>query len=168
MKYLLIISLLLACCVVACTPRSEETEAKRERVIDTTVIISQSTERKVVYADKAPKPVGPYSQAILKNNVLYVAGQVGLDPKTNKLVGDSVNVQTKQAIENIKTIVEGAGLKLSDIVQVTVFLTDIKDFEKMNKVYAGYFAGSAPARATVQVAALPLKARVEIVATAAR
>jgi 2-iminobutanoate/2-iminopropanoate deaminase len=168
MKYLRIISLLLVGYLLACTPRSAETEAKKERVIDTTVIISQGTERKVVYADKAPKPVGPYSQAIFKNNVLYVAGQVGLDPKTSKLVGDSVNVQTKQAIENIKTIVEGAGLKLSDVVQTTVFLTDIKDFEKMNRVYASYFAGSAPARATVQVAALPLKARVEIVAVAAK
>jgi 2-iminobutanoate/2-iminopropanoate deaminase len=168
MKYILIISVLAAFGAVACSPRSEATEAKEGKNIDTTVILSPTTERKAIYTDKAPKPVGPYSQAITKNNALYVAGQVGLDPKTSKLVGDSVGVQTRQAIENIKAIVESAGLKLSDVVQVTVYLADIKDFDKMNKVYAGYFSGSAPARATVQVAALPLKARVEIVAVAVK
>ena len=165
--YIIICSILLVGFTIACSPRTESTERK-ERQIDTTIIISQSTERKIIYTDKAPKPVGPYSQAIFKNNILYVAGQVGLDPKTSKLVGDSVNLQTRQALENIKVIVEQAGLKLSDVVQTTVYLTDIKDFEKMNKVYAGYFSGSTPARATVQVAGLPLKARVEIVAIAAK
>jgi 2-iminobutanoate/2-iminopropanoate deaminase len=167
--YYIVICLLVLAGFVACSPRTEISEQREvNRQIDTTIVLSQSTERKVIYTDKAPKPVGPYSQAIFKNNALYVAGQVGLDPKTSKLVGDSVNVQTRQAIENIKAIVEQAGLKMSDIVQTTVYLTDIKDFEKMNKVYAGYFSGSAPARATVQVAALPLKARVEIVAVAAK
>lgn len=169
-KYAVLFCSLFFAALIACSPRTEATDAKQDMVrqIDTTVIISQTTERKIIYTDKAPKPVGPYSQAIFKNNMLYVAGQVGLDPQTSKLVGDSVNVQTRQALENIKEIVEKAGFKLSDVVQTTVYLTDIKDFEKMNKVYAGYFAGSAPARATVQVAALPLKARVEIVAIAAK
>ena len=171
LKHIFIFACLVALGAIACSPRTEATDAKEKEMIkdiDTTIIISPSTERKIILTDKAPRPVGPYSQAIFKNNVLYVAGQVGLDPKTSKLAGDSVNVQTRQAIENIKTIVEQAGLKLSDVVQTTVYLTDIKDFEKMNKVYASYFVGSAPARATVQVAALPLKARVEIVAVAAK
>ena len=166
MKYILIISLLAIFGVVACSPRNEETEQSEEKNIDTTVILSPSTERKIIYTAKAPKPVGPYSQAVTKNNTLYVAGQVGLDPKRGKLAGDSIDVQTRQAIENIKTIVESAGLKLSDVVQTTVYLADIKDFDKMNKVYATYFSASAPARATVQVAALPLKAKIEIVAVA--
>ncbi|TAH20306.1 MAG: deaminase [Cytophagales bacterium] len=168
MKYIFIISILVVFGAIACSPRNEQTDAANQKNIDTTVILSPSTERKIIYTDKAPKPVGPYSQAVAKNNALYIAGQVGLDPKKGKLVGDSVDVQTRQAIENIKTIVESAGMKLSDVVQTTVYLADIKDFDKMNKVYASYFSGISPARATVQVAALPLKARIEIVAVAVK
>ncbi|GAB4194275.1 MAG: hypothetical protein Fur004_12200 [Thermoflexibacter sp.] len=170
MKYLFLSFLLGLLGVVACSPRTAQTEGNTEvsKSIDTTVIISPSTERKVIYTEKAPKPVGPYSQAIFKNNTLYVAGQLGIDTKTGLLVGDSIDVQTRQALENIKVIVEEAGLKLSDVVQTTVYLKNINDFNKMNKVYATYFGGISPARATIEVAAIPLKAKVEIVAVAAK
>ncbi|SFF51310.1 Rid family detoxifying hydrolase [Thermoflexibacter ruber] len=170
MKYLFLSFLLGLLGVVACSPRTAQIEGNAEvsKSIDTSVIISPSTERRIIYTEKAPKPVGPYSQAIFKNNTLYVAGQLGIDPKTGLLVGDSIDVQTRQALENIKVIVEEAGLRLSDVVQTTVYLKNINDFNKMNKVYATYFGGISPARATIEVAAIPLKAKVEIVAVAAK
>lgn len=170
MKYLFLLCLIGLLGIVACSPRTAQTEGDTatRKPTDTTVIISPSTERKVVYTEKAPKPVGPYSQAIFKNNTLYVAGQLGINPQTGLLVGDSVDVQTRQALENIKAIVEAAGLKLSDVVQTTVYLKNINDFDKMNKVYAAYFRGISPARATIEVAAIPLKAKVEIVAIAVK
>ncbi|MCU0392879.1 MAG: RidA family protein [Thermoflexibacter sp.] len=169
MKYIILSILIWLSFLIACSPRTAQTDADiAKKEIDTTIILSPSTERKIIYTEKAPKPVGPYSQAIFKNNTLYVAGQIGIDPQTSKLVGDSVDVQTRKVLENIKAIVEAAGLKLSDVVQTTVYLSNINDFDKMNKVYKEYFSGSAPARATVEVAAIPLKAKVEIVAIAAK
>jgi len=113
--------------------------------------------------------VGPYSQAIRTGNMLFIAGQIGLDPTTKKLVAGGIIPETQQALENIQAILDAAGFSKSDLVQVQIFLADINDYAAMNKVYAAFFEGvSPPARAAVQVAHLPLDARIEIMATAVR
>jgi len=123
-------------------------------------------ERKIITTDKAPKAIGPYSQALLAGNTLYISGQIGMDPATGKLVADSAAEQTKQALENIKAILAAADMELVHVVQMQVFLADIADFAKMNEVYASYFTGDFPTRAAFQAADLPAGAKVEILATA--
>jgi 2-iminobutanoate/2-iminopropanoate deaminase len=103
-----------------------------------------------IKTDKAPSPVGCYSQAVRAGNFLFLAGQVPLDPRTKKLVEGGIEAQTRQALENVKAIVETAGSSLEKVVKVTVFLKDIKDFKKMNDVYCTYFVKDPPARTTVQ------------------
>lgn len=121
--------------------------------------------RKVIYTDAAPAPVGPYSQAIAATGqLIFVAGQIPLDPQTTQLVGgDDVVQQTEQVIANLKAILLASGASLDDVVKTTVFLADMNDFAAMNGVYAKYFAEDrAPARACVEVARLPKDVRVEI------
>jgi len=117
--------------------------------------------KKVIYTDKAPKPIGPYSQAVLAGDTLYASGQLGLDPATMKLKGETVEEQAAQAFRNVTAILEAAGFRLEDVVKVTVLLADMHDFPALNKVYAGYFKENYPARVTF-AAALPMNARVEI------
>lgn len=124
-------------------------------------------EREVIVADSAPTAIGPYSQAVRVSNTLYLSGQLGLDPATGKLV-DGTHQQTRQALQNCKALLEAAGFTLADVVQVQVFLDDIADYPVVNTVYAGYFPQSPPARAAVEVADLPLDAKVEILMTAVR
>ena len=124
------------------------------------------TERKIITTDKAPKAIGPYSQAMLVGNTLYIAGQIGIDPSTGKLVEGSTAEQTTQALENIKAILAAVDMELKHIVQAQVFLADISDFAEMNQVYASYFTGDFPTRAAFQAANLPAGAKVEILATA--
>jgi 2-iminobutanoate/2-iminopropanoate deaminase len=118
--------------------------------------------KKVIRTTQAPQPVGPYSQAVLKDDVLYVAGQIALDPQSGNLVNQSIEAETRQALENVKAVLTAAGFTLADVMSVTVYLTDLRDFNAMNGVYAQYFTESPPARTTVQVAALPRNARIEI------
>ncbi len=119
--------------------------------------------RERINTDKAPAAIGPYSQAIKAGNLLYTAGQVGLDPQAGKLVEGGITEQTRRALENIKAILEAAGTSLDRVVKSTVFLTDMGNFAAMNEVYRQYFGEAAPpARTTVQVAGLPLGALVEI------
>ncbi|PSO09030.1 hypothetical protein B9Q04_02515 [Candidatus Marsarchaeota G2 archaeon BE_D] len=106
--------------------------------------------RKPVYSSRLPKPIAPYSPAILSNGFIFVSGQLGVDPKTGKLVGSSVEEQTRQALENAKLLLEEVGLTLRDVVKVTVYLANIADFERMNQVYKTYFTEEPPARTTVQ------------------
>ena len=115
-----------------------------------------------IYTDKAPKPIGPYSQAILRGNTLFVSGQVAFIPTTGELDTSNIENETKQVMENIKAIVEEAGLKMSDIVKTSIFLADMNDFARMNAVYGKYFSANPPARETIQVSALPKKVNVEI------
>ena len=122
--------------------------------------------RDVILTDRGPKPIGPYSQAIRANGFLYVSGQVALDPKTGEMKGTDVREQTERVFENVKGILEAAGSNLHHIVKTTVFLKDMNDFPAMNEVYAKYFTSDYPARSTVQVAALPKGALVEIEAVA--
>lgn len=118
--------------------------------------------REIVLTDRGPKPIGPYSQAIKVNGLLFVSGQVAIDPKTNEFVGGDIRQQTERVLENMKGVVEAAGSKLSHVIKTTVFLKNIGDFAAMNEVYGRYFASAPPARSTVEVARLPKEALVEI------
>ncbi len=115
-----------------------------------------------IQTDHAPAAVGPYSQAIIANGFIFLAGQVPLVPETKKLIEGDVTVQTRQVLENIKAILEAAGTSMANVVKTTVFLTDLADFQAMNAVYATYFGDVPPARSTIQVAGLPLGAHIEI------
>ncbi len=123
-------------------------------------------ERQVVSTDKAPKAMGPYSQAIRVGDFVFCAGQVGLDPSTGKLVEGDIQVQTRRVLQNLSAALEAAGSSLSRVVKTTVFLTNLDDFQKMNAIYAEFFPAAPPARSTVQVARLPAGASVEIDAIA--
>ena len=124
--------------------------------------------RKAVQTDKAPKAIGPYSQAVQIGDTLYISGQVGMDPATGKLVEGGTPAQAGQALTNIKAILTEAGFAVTDVVQVQVFLADIGDFAPVNDVYKTFFAEPYPARAAIQAAALPAGARVEILTIAQR
>jgi len=115
-----------------------------------------------VATEHAPKAIGPYSQAIKANGLVFVSGQVALDPRTQQLVQGDVAIETERVLENLKAVVEAAGSSLAHTVKTTVYLADLGDFAKMNEVYARYFGERPPARATVQVSRLPRDARVEI------
>jgi len=116
----------------------------------------------VVLITSAPAPIGPYSQAIKAGGLVFVSGQIALDPATGALVGADAAAQTKKVLENIEAILEAAGSALVRAVKTTIFLTDLAEFAKVNEVYATYFPFEPPARSTVQVAALPKGAKVEI------
>ena len=118
--------------------------------------------KKVIQTEKAPKAIGPYSQAIQAGNFLFLSGQIPLDPKTGELVKGDIRKQTQQVLENIKGVLESQGLGMEDIVKVTIFLKDIGNFNQVNEVYATYFPSSPPARSTVEVAKLPRDADIEI------
>jgi len=117
----------------------------------------------IVNTDRGPKPIGPYSQAVKANGLLYLSGQVALDPKTNEMTGGSdIRQQTERVMENIKGILEAAGSNLHHVIKTTVFLKDMNEFPQMNEVYGRYFTAAPPARSSVQVARLPKDALVEI------
>ena len=118
--------------------------------------------KKIVTSEKAPKAIGPYSQAIVVENLVFTAGQVGLDPATMELVEGGVAAQTRQVLTNLRHVLEKADSGLNFIVKTTVFLQDMGDFAEMNSVYAEFFPENPPARSTVQVAGLPKGALVEI------
>ena len=118
--------------------------------------------KKVIAAAGAPKAIGPYSQAVKAGRFLFLSGQLPLDPETGNISGDGIKAQTRQAIENIKSILASAGVSLSDVVKTTVFLKDIGHFPEMNQVYQQYFAADAPARSCVEVSRLPKDVLIEI------
>ena len=122
--------------------------------------------RTTVHTDQAPPAMGPYSQAIRAGSFIYTAGQIALDPQTGKLVEDEIQIQADRVLRNVKAVLEAAGASLQDVVKTTVFLKDMGEFAAMNEVYARYFGENPPARSAVQVAALPLGARIEIEAVA--
>jgi 2-iminobutanoate/2-iminopropanoate deaminase len=116
----------------------------------------------LVLTPRGPKPIGPYSQAIKCNGFVFVSGQIALDPKSGDLVGADITQQTERVLENLKAILEAAGVSFHHAVKATVFLKDMNDFTAMNEVYARYFTSAPPARSAVQVARLPKDALVEI------
>jgi len=124
------------------------------------------TESRIISTENAPRAIGPYSQAVASGGYLFLSGQVPLDPATGQLVRGTVEEEVERVLENLKAVLQAAGVGLNDVVRTTVFLADLKDFDPMNRVYARYFAAHPPARSTVQVAALPRGARVEIDAIA--
>lgn len=121
---------------------------------------------KQVQTDDAPQAIGPYSQAIICNGLVYTAGQIPLDPRTKEIVGNAIAEQTAQVMKNLSAILEAAGASLGSVVKTTVFLADMNDFAAMNEVYAGAFGAHKPARSTVQAAGLPKNVLVEIEAVA--
>lgn len=127
---------------------------------------AQSGGKRAVESPDAPKAIGPYSQAIIANGLIFTAGQVGADPKTGALVEGGIEAQTEQVLKNIEAVLKASGSSLDDVVKTTVFLADLNDFAKMNEVYAKRFKTPFPARSTVQVARLPRDAKIEIEAIA--
>lgn len=122
--------------------------------------------KKIIHTDKAPKAIGPYSQANATESVVYTAGQLGLLPETGELIEGGVEAQTRQALTNLKAVLEAAGSSMSNVLKTIVFLKDMGDFPKMNAVYAEFFGENPPARSTVAVAGLPKGGAVEIEAVA--
>lgn len=116
----------------------------------------------IISTVKAPKAIGPYSQAISTDNLVFVSGQLPINPETGEFAGPDIKSQTTQSLENIKHILVEVGLSMEDVVKTTVFLSDINDFTAMNEVYASYFTSDCPARSAFQVANLPKNAKVEI------
>ena len=122
--------------------------------------------QQIIATEKAPRAIGPYSQAVAHNGLLYLSGQIALDPATGQVIEGDVAAQTERVLENLKAVLEAAGSSLGRVLKTTVYLKDLGEFARMNEVYGRYFPENPPARATVEVARLPRDARVEIEAVA--
>lgn len=122
--------------------------------------------KKVIQTEKAPKPIGPYSQAIRAGNFIFLSGQLPIDPSTGEMVSGDIRQQTRQVLENIKGVLESQGMGMQDVVKVNIFLRDMGNFNQMNEIYATYFSSDPPARSTVEVGKLPRNADIEIEAIA--
>ena len=123
--------------------------------------------KQAVSSSNAPKAIGPYSPAIRSGQLLFVSGQIALDPATGQMIAGDTATETRRVMDNLGALLEAAGLSFADVVRTTIFLADLGDFATVNEVYGSYFTPPAPARATVQVARLPRDARIEIDAIAA-
>ncbi len=124
--------------------------------------------KEVVFTEDAPKPIGPYSQAVKLGNLVFVSGQIPIDPKTGNVVQGGIKEQTKRVLENIKAILEAAGLTMDDVIMSFVYLADMAEFGEFNEVYSQYFKDKPPARVTVAVKSLPKDVRVEIAVIAGK
>ncbi len=125
--------------------------------------------KKIIFTEKAPAPIGPYNQAVLVGNMLYTSGQIAINPLTNELVLENIETETKQVMENLKAVLEAAEMTFENVIKVSIFISDMNNFSKINSIYGAYFnEATAPARETVQVAALPKNVNVEISAIAVR
>jgi 2-iminobutanoate/2-iminopropanoate deaminase len=119
--------------------------------------------KKIIFTEKAPAPIGPYNQAVMTGNTLYTSGQIAINPVTGELVLDTSEVETKQVMENMKAVLEAAGMTFENVVKATIFISNMNDFAAINAIYGAYFnEKTAPARETVQVACLPKNVNVEI------
>lgn len=118
--------------------------------------------KKIITTDRAPAPVGPYSQAVELNGTLYLSGQIAIDPVTNEMVNHSIEAETEQVLINIKSVLEEAGSGMGNVLKTTCYLADINDFKQFNSIYEIFFSESRPARSTVEAANLPKGARVEV------
>ena len=125
-------------------------------------------EKKIIRTDNAPAPIGPYNQAVQFGNMLFVSGQIAIDPKTNELLQGDIQAEAKQVMENLKAILNEAGLDFSNVLKSTIFLMDMGQFAQVNEIYGSYFTTNPPARETVQVAGLPKGVKVEISVIAAK
>ncbi|XP_030542932.1 reactive Intermediate Deaminase A, chloroplastic [Rhodamnia argentea] len=147
--------------------RSSSSSGRRTAPFACLGISTDARLKEAVQTDKAPAALGPYSQAIKANNLLFVSGVLGLVPETGQFISDSVEDQTEQLLKNMGEILKAGGASYSSVVKTTIMLADLQDFKKVNEIYAKYFPAPAPARSTYQVAALPLNARIEIECIAA-
>ena len=119
--------------------------------------------KKIIYTENAPAPIGPYNQAVLIGNTLYTSGQIALNPKTMELVLDTIEIETKQVMENMKAVLAAAEMTFENVVKTSIFIMNMEDFSRINTVYGAYFnETTAPARETVQVACLPKNVNIEI------
>lgn len=119
--------------------------------------------KKIIFTENSPAPIGPYNQAILKGNTLYTSGQIAINPATGELVTSSIEAETKQVMENMKAVLEAAGMTFENVVKSTIFIMNMNDFASINTVYGSYFdEKTAPARETVQVVCLPKNLNIEI------
>ena len=119
--------------------------------------------KRIINTSNAPKPIGPYNQAVISGDLMFISGQVAFDPNTDELVLDDIQSETKQVMENLKSILEEADLSFKNVVKTTIFLSDMDDFQQVNEVYGSYFSNDqAPARETVEVSRLPKDVNVEI------
>lgn len=119
--------------------------------------------KKIIFTENAPAPIGPYNQAVLKGNTLYTSGQIAINPATGALVLDTIEVETEQVMQNMKAVLEAAGMTFENVVKTTIFIMNMNDFGSINSIYGSYFnEKTAPARETVQVACLPKNVNVEI------
>jgi 2-iminobutanoate/2-iminopropanoate deaminase len=118
--------------------------------------------KKILMTSQAPKPIGPYSQAVISGGLLFASGQIALDPETGEIVTGDVSAQTERVMKNLMAVLKEAKMGPENVVKTTVFLLDMAEFPKMNEVYGRYFGKEAPARSTIQAAALPRGVRVEI------
>ncbi|UFH35226.1 RidA family protein [Flavobacterium acetivorans] len=119
--------------------------------------------KKIIFTEKAPAPIGPYNQAVLKGNTLYTSGQIAINPATGELNVANIEAETAQVMENMKAVLDAAGMSFENVVKTTIFIMDMNDFASINTVYGSYFnETTAPARETVQVAGLPKNVNVEI------
>jgi len=118
--------------------------------------------KKIIQSDKVPSPIGPYSQGLMVGDTLYLSGQIALDPTTNKVIKGSIKDETRMVMENLKSILEAAGLSMDNVVKTTIFLKDMNNFMQVNEVYGSYFSKEFPARATIEASRLPKDANVEI------
>lgn len=119
-------------------------------------------EKKIIYSEKAPKAIGPYSQAVLAGNTLYISGQIALDPDSSDLVKGDIKIETKRVMDNIGAILEKAGGSFNNVVKCSIFVKDLNNFNAINEIYGSYFTGNPPARETVEVSRLPKDVNVEI------
>ncbi len=125
-------------------------------------------QHEVISTENAPAAIGPYSQAIMAGDTLYLAGQIAIDPATNQVVPGTIEEETTLVLDNLQAVLEAAGMTMANVVSTSVFLADLDEFPRMNEVYATYFTENPPARATVQVARLPRDVKIEISAIAVR
>jgi len=125
-------------------------------------------EREIILTDKAPAPIGPYSQAVLVENTLFISGQIAIEPISGTIIRGDIEMETKQVLENLGAVLQAAGMNFSNLVKTTIFIKDMNDFGKINGMYTNYFIEKFPARETVEVARLPKDVRVEISGIAVR
>ena len=118
--------------------------------------------KKIINTSSAPEPIGPYSQAVMAGNMLFVSGQIAIDPKTNEIKIDEIEIETHQVMQNLEHVLEAAGFGFDDVVKTTIFLIDMAQFAAINTVYGSYFKAEFPARETVEVSGLPKGVHVEI------
>ncbi|MBA3900154.1 MAG: RidA family protein [Bacteroidetes bacterium] len=124
--------------------------------------------KKIIFTKDAPAPIGPYSQAVLHNNILYVSGQIAINPVSGDIELSDIKLETKQVMENLKAVLNEAGMEFSHILKCSIFISDMKNFSAINEVYGSYFTSDFPARETVEVSVLPKNVNVEISAIASK